>query len=113
MDKTTLFPDFEPVHNGVFLQRRGGGYRPGGPYTNKKLCFVATDQHVLSELLLELSHRDDCYMVKFSVEPKDGMYLGRCFLLDEQTIGKLWQEYKVHPRLMCSVQDDDFTLPYR
>jgi hypothetical protein len=41
------------------------------------------------------------------------MYLGRCFMSDEQTIGELWDEYKRHPKLMCSVQDDDFTHAHR
>jgi hypothetical protein len=113
MDETSLFPDFEPVRNGVFLQRYGRGHGPNIPHTQKKLCFVATDQHVLSELLLELSYRDDCYMVKFSMEPKDGMYLGRCFLTEESHVGPLWHEFKAHPRVMCTVQDDDFVLPYR
>lgn len=113
MDETTLFPEFEPVHDGVFLHRHGKGRRPDIAYSNKKLCFVATDQNVLYELLLELSAREDCYYVKFSTKPRDGMYLGRCFLLTDATAGKLWIQYKGHPRLMCTIQDDDFTAPLR
>ncbi len=41
------------------------------------------------------------------------MYLGRCFLPDDEEAGKLWREYKVHARMMCNIQDDEFTLPFR
>jgi hypothetical protein len=41
------------------------------------------------------------------------MYLGRCFLMDEHEVGKLWAKFKTHPRLFCSVQDDDFTAQFR
>ena len=44
--------------------------------------------------------------------PRDGMYLGRCFLTDEHEVGLLWAQYKAHPRMFCSVQDDDFTRPF-
>ena len=108
-----MFPDFEPRCNGAFLIRDGLGKQPNGPFSNKKLCFVSTDQIFLSELLLELSDRPDCHFVKFSTRPKEGMYLGRCFLLDDVTVGELWKRYKVHPRLMCTIQDDDFTSPFR
>ena len=113
MDETTLFPDFEPVCNGAFLHRHGRGKRLGIAHSNKKLCFVATDQHLLSDLLLELSEREDCFYVKFSTRPRSGMYLGRCFLLDDAMVGELWRQYKVHPQLMCTVQDDDFTKIFR
>ncbi len=113
MDEMYLFPDFEPVHHGVFLMRHGRGRRPGVVYSNKKLCFVATDQSFLAELLFELSNRDDCYMVKFTSQAKSGMYLGRCFLLDEHAVGTLWYQFKQHPKLMCTLQDDDFTESYR
>lgn len=104
---------FRPTRNGYFLERRGRGWNAEGIYCNKKLCFVATDRALLAEVLARLSDRPDCHYVKFSVFPRDGMYLGRCFLLDEQQVGLLWAEYKAHPRLFCSVQDDDFTAPFR
>ncbi|MCF6283680.1 MAG: hypothetical protein L3K26_00595 [Candidatus Hydrogenedentes bacterium] len=113
MDETTLFPDFESSDGGAYLSRDGQGRKPDIPYSKKKLCFVATDLHVLTELLLDLSHRDDCYFVKFSIKARDGMYLGRCFLLEDTVAGELWKRYKVHPKLMCSIQDDDFTAPFR
>ncbi len=113
MESTTTFPEFTPTPNGVFLFRHGKGRREGGEYSNKKLCFVATDVEFLAGALYELSERDDCYFVKFTTHPKEGMYLGRCFLHGEQAVGTLWQHYKCHPRLMCTVQDDDFTVAFR
>jgi hypothetical protein len=101
---------------GPYRQRRGPAWDPEAPRSppcNKKLCFVATDEGFLVGLLSELSDRPDCWGVKYSVEPRDGMYLGRCFMSDERTIGALWDEYKRHPKLMCSIQDDDFTAGYR
>jgi len=41
------------------------------------------------------------------------MYLGRCFLMDEHEVGVVWAEFKAHQRLFCTVQDDDFTAPFR
>jgi len=79
----------------------------------KKLCFVATDQELLADVLGQLAERPDCYYVKYSTYQKDGMYLGRCFLIDEHEVGLLWAAYKEHPRLFCTVQDDDFTAPFR
>src|SRR5688572_8111088 len=113
MEFPTEYEGFEPRNNGYFLIRNGRGHTPDVAYSNKKLCFVATDQLFLAELLRELSDREDCYFVKFTAAPKDGMYLGRCFLLEDTTVGELWQQYKVHPRLMCTVQDDDFTEKFR
>jgi hypothetical protein len=111
MEQENAIDGFEPRHNGVFQIRHGRGRDMG--HSNKKLCFVATDQQLLAQVLRELADREDCYFVKFTTEPKDGMYLGRCFLLEDQAVGELWQQYKVHPRLMCTVQDDDFTSAFR
>ena len=113
MEDRMDFEGFTPNPTGVFQMRDGRGRKPDIPFCNRKLCFVATDQQFLAQLLLELSQREDCYFVKFTTRPKDGMYLGRCFLLDAEAVGQLWAEYKVHPKLMCTVQDDDFTLGYR
>ncbi len=113
MEPPTEFEGFEPRHNGYFQIRNGRGRQPDVAFSNKKLCFVATDQVFLAELLRELSDREDCYFVKFTTAPKDGMYLGRCFLLTDTAVGELWQRYKVHPRLMCTVQDDNFTSAFR
>ena len=113
IDETTMFPDFEPLHNGVFLGRNGLGNQPGVEHSNKKLCFVCLDQNFLADLLLELSERPDCYFVKFTTKPKSGMFLGRCFLLNDTIAGELWKQYKSHPWLMCTIQDDDFTKAFR
>jgi hypothetical protein len=95
------------------MERRGRAWKAGGRYCQKKLCFVATDRALLADVLRQLAERPDCHYVKYSTFQKDGMYLGRCFLLDEQAVGVLWAEYKKHPRLFCSIQDDDFTAPFR
>jgi hypothetical protein len=113
MEPPSEFEGFESRHNGFFQIRNGRGRQPEVAYSNKKLCFVATDQQFLAQLLRELADREDCYFVKFTTEPKDGMYLGRCFLVTDAAVGGLWRQYKVHPRLMCTVQDDDFTEKFR
>ena len=104
---------FQATSGGVFMERRGAGWNAERHCSHKKLCFVATDQGLLGRVLGELADRPDCYYAKYSIEPRDGMYLGRCFLLHDQEVGTLWREYKKHPRMMCNVQDDDFTLPFR
>ena len=92
---------------------RDGPAAAAGRHCNKKLCFVATDLTYLVRVLTELSDDAHCFWVKYGPEPKDGMYLGRCFLDDERLVGELWSRFKNDPKLMCSVQDDDFTAPYR
>ena len=96
-----------------YMHLRGPASNPEGRCCNKKLCFVATVQALLADELLRLAGRPDCYYVKYSVEPRDGMYLGRCFLMDEHQVGLVWAEYKSHPRLFCTIQDDDFTAAFR
>ena len=73
----------------------------------------ATDKDALIKLLYELSKRDDCYYVKYSTDPRDGMYLGRCFLTTDDAVGNLWAELKPHPKFLTSVQDDEFTERFR
>ena len=104
---------FRLSSNGYFMELRGPAWTRGEQCCQKKLCFVATDRALLADLLGELAERPDCYYVKYSITPRDGMYLGRCFLTDEHEVGLLWAEYKGHPRMFCSVQDDDFTAPFR
>lgn len=104
---------FQVTSHGVFMERRGAGWNDERRFSQKKLCFIATDQALLMHVLSELADRSDCYYVKYSIEPRDGMYLGRCFLLNDQEVGILWREYKRHRRMMCNVQDDDFTLAFR
>jgi hypothetical protein len=110
---TSRFRETNRYGYGHFMDLHGPASNSGRECCNKKLCFVATDQGLLADVLLELAERPDCYYVKYSVEPRDGMYLGRCFLIDEHEIGVVWAKYKDHPRLFCSVQDDDFTAPFR
>jgi hypothetical protein len=104
---------FRATPNGMFMERRGPAWNAERRHCPKKLCLVATDAAVLGEILGRLAERPDCFYVKYSVSPRDGMFLGRCVLLDEREVGALWAQYKKHPRVMCSVQDDDFTLPFR
>ena len=104
---------FQMTSNGAFMERRGRGWNEERRFCQKKLCFVATDQTLLVEVLGQLAERPDCFYVKYSIRQRDGMYLGRCFLVDEQEVGALWVKYKTHPRMMCSVQDDEFTGPFR
>ena len=104
---------FHATESGIFLERDGRARKISTTYTNKKLCFVATDQQFLAETLLKLSRRRDCYYVKLSTKSKDGMFLGRCFMLDEVVVGSLWWRFKRHPKLMCSVQDDSFAFQFR
>ena len=104
---------FRMTPSGAFMERRGAGWNERSVASEKKLCFVATDQLLLAEVLGQLADRPDCCYVKYSVRQRDGMYLGRCFLLDEQEVGVLWAKYKTHPRMMCSVQDDEFTRSFR
>ena len=98
---------------GCFMELHGPAWYAQKPYCQKKLCFVATDRQLLADVLRELAERPDCHYVKYSVYSRDGMYLGRCFLTDERTVGLVWAEFKEHPRLFCSIQDDDFTAPFR
>jgi hypothetical protein len=113
MDLEQIEASFQPIQGGVFMRRWGAGHADGVAYSQRKLCLVATDKALLAGILLELSRQPDCYFVKYSVQSRDGMYLGRCFMLDDRRIGDLWRELKAHPQLMCSVQDDDFTRPFR
>jgi hypothetical protein len=104
---------FKLTPMGFYMECRGPGWNDQERCCQKKLCFVATDQALLADVLGQLAGRPDCYYVKYSVAPREGMYLGRCFLLDEREVGAVWAKYKSHPRMMCSVQDDDFTRNYR
>jgi hypothetical protein len=104
---------FRLTPNGCFMESSGPARNKEQRCCEKKLCFVATDQALLADVLWQLAERTDCYYVKYSVEPRDRMYLGQCFLVDEHAVGLLWAEYKEHPCLFCSVQDDEFTARFR
>ncbi len=83
------------------------------PKSSKKLCFTSTNKELLAQTLLELSGLSGCHFVKMSVEPKDGMYLGRCFFTNDSDVGKYWAKYGRSKYLMCNIQDDDFARQYR
>lgn len=74
---------------------------------------MATDKEFLMDLLYEFSLDEKCYFVKLSENSREGMFLGRCFLLDDETVGAYWAKFKAHPKVLCNVQDDDFTKPFR
>ena len=97
--------------NARFLCRDGP--RRGGVCSQKKLCFTSTSRDLLARHLLQLSQREDCFFVKFGVNPRGGMYLGRCFLESDGAVGEVWAEYKNHPSVFCTVQDDDFVGQFR
>ncbi|HKP61732.1 MAG TPA: hypothetical protein VJV78_33610 [Polyangiales bacterium] len=103
---------FTLTHNGSFMSRDGAAGRSGA-FSQKKLCFVATDKPFLVALLYALSLRDDCAFVKYSTLPREGMYLGRCFLTTDDAAGHLCQSYKAHPKLRVTLQDDAFFDAYR
>ena len=74
---------------------------------------MATDRNYLVSVLDTLLARDDCFWVKYSPIAKDGMYLGRAFLTNPTAVGVAWRKYKEDPKLMCSIQDDDFAHAFR
>jgi ADP-ribose pyrophosphatase YjhB (NUDIX family) len=99
--------------NPTFLSRNGAAYREGGPYSSHKLCFTSTRQDLLARHLLALTRRDHCFIVKFGSNPRGGMYLGRAFMTTNEAVIDVWAEYKNHPTLFCTVQDDAFVAPFR
>jgi hypothetical protein len=109
---TELEAEFTPSHGGVFMSRHGAAGEAAA-YSNKKVCFVATDKAFLVALLHELSLRADCYRVKYSTTARDGMFLGRCFLTSDEAAGRLCQHHKAHPKLLVTLQDDDFFNAFR
>lgn len=104
---------FSPTPGGAFMERYGKARESGKKASQKKLCFVATNQGYLADFLSELTEDPNCYYVKFSTQAKDGMYLGRCFMTQDEMAGRLWTKFKPHPKLMCTIQDDDFTKEFR
>jgi hypothetical protein len=81
--------------------------------SNKKLCIVATDLKLLIDMLYGLSLRPDCAVVKYGTHQRGGMYLGRVFLATDAAVAELCGALKGHPRLMVTLQDDDFFNDYR
>jgi hypothetical protein len=114
VDRVSVAEHFE-IRNGnpKFLCRSGPAQARGERPSQKKLCFTGTNQELVARHLYALSQREDCYVVKFSVYPRGGMYLGRCFLTTDAAVGDVWARYHDHPSLFCTVQDDAFTAAYR
>jgi len=105
---------------GKFTSSSGGNFKerfgpagPGVPHSQKKLCLTAADAAFLIRVLYDLSIRSDCYYVKYSVRARDGMYLGRCFLLTDSAAAHLCRDLKSHPKLLVSLQDDEFFNDFR
>ena len=92
---------------------RFGPQGKSGASSQKKICLAATDRAYLVRFLYELSLQSSCYYVKYSAAARDGMYLGRAFLRTDQAAGRLCHDLKQHPKLLVSIQDDDFFLPFR
>jgi hypothetical protein len=108
------FPGFELCFNGAYFCIDGPARRRGvHAWSNKKLCFTACRQDLLARHLERLAQREDCFFVKFGARARGGMYLGRCFMLTDAAVGEVWAQYKDHPSIFCTVQDDDFTTHYR
>ena len=108
------FPGFELRFEGAFFCLDGAARRRGEvAYSQRKLCFTATDQNLLARHLRRLGERDNCFFVKFSARARAGMYLGRCFLLTDAAVGEVWSQYKCHPSLYCVIQDDGFVSALR
>jgi putative acetyltransferase len=105
-------PRFRLVPSQRFLDRYGPLGR-GAKHSSKKLCLVATDAAFLLDCLYGLSLRADCFYVKFGTISRDGMYLGRCLLADDEAASELCQELKGHPKLMVSLQDDAWFAKFR
>ena len=80
---------------------------------NKKLCLYGTDASALKEMLYELAEHPSAWAVKISTYQKGGIFLGRAFFMDGDVVGETWAKLKSHDTNFCSVQDDDWTAPYR
>ena len=98
---------------GPFMQKYGPAHARGEAACQIKICFVATDLPYLVNIIRDLAERQDCYAVKYSTHDRDGMFLGRCFLTDAETVGQLVQTFKSDPKLMTTCQDDNFFLKFR
>ena len=103
---------FEPSPGGKFMQRFGAAGKDAA-FSQKKVCLVATDKALLVRIVDEIALRADCHWVKYSREPRDGMYLGRCFMTSDDSAGRLCFELKAHPQLMVTLQDDEFAARFR
>ena len=104
---------FTPSLSGSFMQTDGPARAAGRQPCQHKLCFAATDRAFLDGLLGALSEDDECYFVKYSVNPRDGMYLGRCFMATAERVGRVWRDFKGSSKVLCTIQDDGFVAQFR
>lgn len=102
---------FTRTSGGTYMER--SGLAGVAARSQRKVCFVATDKPFLVQLLHSLSLREDCCYVKYSIVPRDGMYLGRCFFTSDAAAARLCAQYKPHPKLLVTLQDDAFFREYR
>ncbi len=105
--------DSEFYQYNSFLCIDGPAKKAGKDHSNMKVCFTCRDSDFLKALLSKVAKEEDCYWVKISVKPRDGMYLGRCFFTTKERAAQLWAQYKAHPRFMVNIQDDEFTDAFR
>lgn len=98
---------------GTFLCIDGPAKQKGQDHSNTKVCFTCRDQKLLMDILINISTDQDCYFVKLSHYPKDGMFLGRAFFTTEDSAGKTWVKYKSHPKMMANLQDDNIASKFR
>lgn len=98
---------------GSFQCIDGPAKKSGLAHSNMKVCFTCRDSDFLKSLLAKVAQDQECYWVKISTKPRDGMFLGRCFFSNKERAAQLWAKYKKHPRLMVTMQDDDFASKFR
>ncbi len=96
-----------------FLCLDGPAKKAGLKHSNMKVCFTTKDSEFLKKLLIRIAQDEHCYWVKLSTKSRDGMFLGRSFFTTKEKAGETWAKYKMHPRLMVTLQDDDFSSAYR
>ncbi len=105
--------DSEFYETGSFLCLDGPVKKAGREHSNMKVCFTCRDSELLRKLLVKIAQDEECYWVKMSTKPRDGMFLGRCFFSSKERAAQLWAKYKTHPRFMVTLQDDDFASSFR
>jgi len=105
--------DSEFYSKGSFLCIDGPAKNAGRDHSNMKVCFTCRSGDLLRALLKQVAQDEECYWVKMSAKPRDGMFLGRCFFTTKERAASLWAKYKTHPRLMVTLQDDDFASKFR
>jgi len=103
----------EFYQDGSFLCIDGPARKSGRGYANLKVCFTCRDIDFLKRLVAKVANNNECYWVKVSTKSRDGMFLGRCFFTTKEFAAQTWAKYKTHPRLMVTLQDDDFASSFR